>query len=298
MRRALKEVFYGGQRQIGRWGLRLRPQRPTQRFAVFCLHAITTGPSSEMMVTAARFRRQLEGLRAAGFECLTLEQALAAAGGATLAQPGFLLTFDDGYRSVYEEAVPVLSSLGMTATIFITPGFINGRTGPPWHSSNAALISEYRALRGHFEPMSWNQVRELAGAGVFEIGSHTMSHPLVGLLAEREIERELREARAELEQQLGRTVYTFSYPYGVRTYGAYSEKSEQLVRECGYRCSFTMEIERAAVGSGLYGIPRMGLFAGEDGVDAVAKAYGLYDWVSWAQRGYQRVFSNPHMGVA
>jgi hypothetical protein len=99
-----------------------------------------------------------------------------------------------------------------------------------------------------------------------------------------------------LEDRLGVPVPWFSYPFGVKTYGAYSDGTESALREIGYTASCTSEIGRARVGSGPFLLPRISLVEQDAGVDACAKAAGAYDWVGVAQRSFQRLFSNPHEG--
>jgi hypothetical protein len=108
------------------------------------------------------------------------------------------------------------------------------------------------------------------------------------------LEEEIRLSKQILEDRLGAAVRDFSYPYGVRRHGAYSETTEKMVREAGYASSCTSEIGRPAAGGGPYLMPRIPLTSDDTGGDACAKAAGYYDWVGFAQRTFQRVFPNPH----
>ncbi|MBI1764941.1 MAG: polysaccharide deacetylase family protein [Acidobacteria bacterium] len=77
-----------------------------------------------MAISTHTFRRQMEFVRER-YEVLSLAEAGAVLRGeADTARPAVVLTFDDGYRSVYDQAWPVLRELGLTATVFLNPGYI------------------------------------------------------------------------------------------------------------------------------------------------------------------------------
>jgi hypothetical protein len=77
-------------------------------------------------------------------------------------------------------------------------------------------------------------------------------------------------------------------------YGAYSWRSEAILREAGYRCSCSSRISRAAVGEGAWLLPRISLVSSDTALDARAKAAGAYDWVALAQNSFHGFFPNPH----
>jgi peptidoglycan/xylan/chitin deacetylase (PgdA/CDA1 family) len=296
MRALVKRSFYRVQRQAARTRVRLSraPQAESTRFAIFVLHAVSRG-DSDMAVSPARLREQLKALTGAGYRCVDFGEALAAVGtGRRFAQPSFALTFDDGYRSVFEEGLPILEEFDATATLFVTVNLIEKTVAPPWHSQDPALVKEYRDHADQFRPLDWPQLRELIGSKRVRIGSHTMNHHLMGRLDEGQLRRELRDSKAILEDRLGVPVPWFSYPYGVKTYGAYSDRTEAALRDAGYTASCTSEIGRARIGSGSFLLPRISLVEHDAGVDACAKAAGGYDWVGVAQHSFQRLFSNPH----
>jgi peptidoglycan/xylan/chitin deacetylase (PgdA/CDA1 family) len=129
-------------------------------------------------------------------------------------QPALLLpavTFDDGYRSDCEIALPILQKHGMTARFFITAG---------WTGERAAY-------------MDWSQLRTLAAAGM-SVGAHGWSHTLLTHCTDAELDRELRGARETLENGLGQPVTTMSLPGG--------RADARVLRACraaGYEQIFT-----------------------------------------------------------
>jgi peptidoglycan/xylan/chitin deacetylase (PgdA/CDA1 family) len=295
IRHAVKRQFYSMQRRIARRHYPQAPNQPATRLIVLAMHAINHA-RSEMAVSPSRFREQMQALLDAGYKPLSIDEVIEVLAGRKLSNPAFSVTFDDGYDSVVTQALPILETLSIPATVFLTTGFLDGAVSPPWQSSNPALLSEYRSQAEHFQPLSWQQARELAAHPLFRVGSHTVSHPLLGIAPENSAREELVRSKLIIIDRLGVTPDFFAYPFGVWRYGAYSDLTEKLLSETGYRCSLTSEISRARVGNGPWRIPRMSLTEEDTGADAVARAAGAYDWVGTAQVIYQSIFPNPHKG--
>jgi peptidoglycan/xylan/chitin deacetylase (PgdA/CDA1 family) len=76
--------------------------------------------------TPAQFRRQMETLARYGTP-IGVEELIAAVAGAPLPKNPVMVTFDDGYRSCYETALPILRSVGMRATFFVATSFLTER---------------------------------------------------------------------------------------------------------------------------------------------------------------------------
>jgi peptidoglycan/xylan/chitin deacetylase (PgdA/CDA1 family) len=120
------------------------------------------------------------------------------------------VTFDDGYRSVLEGALPVLQSLGVPATLFVPTAWV-GVPGPmTWPGIDRWVGGPWdHELR----PLAWEELRALADAG-WEIGSHSRSHPRLTGLDDAQLTAELTESRSECERALGRPCTSIAYPYG------------------------------------------------------------------------------------
>ena len=111
------------------------------------------------------FVRGIRKLYGNGFRTLSLETAVSCArDGAEFPERALVITIDDGYRSVYEFAFPVLQEFGMTATLFLTVGAdrAKGNARPPAVDGRSMLC--------------WKEVDEMHRYG-FSIGAHTLTHP-------------------------------------------------------------------------------------------------------------------------
>ncbi|MBN1630838.1 MAG: polysaccharide deacetylase family protein [Thermoleophilia bacterium] len=114
-----------------------------------------------------------------------------------------VLTFDDAFLNFYEVIAPLLDDSGLPATLFVPPGFINGDGNHPL----------YHARFRHMRPMTWEQVRECAYAGI-EIGSHTYQHTNLVRLSRDAVAVELSRSQQEIERYVGLRPTCVCYPEG------------------------------------------------------------------------------------
>jgi peptidoglycan/xylan/chitin deacetylase (PgdA/CDA1 family) len=133
------------------------------------------------------------------------------------------ITFDDGYRDNFENAMPILESLSLPATFFIVSQWIETDVVPFWD----------RRLGVRHPWMTWNQVRTLNQKG-FDIGAHTRTHVDLGMASAAAATEEIAGARADLQKQLGVSVEAFAYPFGGQDH--MTEANRDVVRAAGFRC--------------------------------------------------------------
>ncbi len=132
------------------------------------------------------------------------------------------LTFDDGYESVYTHAFPILERFGFSATIFLISGWVGKKN--LWDANWGR----------QFKHLSWLQIEELKSFG-FNFGSHTVNHPDLTKLNQKEVEYELINSKNLIEDKLGERVLFLSYPFG-----RYNQKVKRIAQKTGYRYAFTI----------------------------------------------------------
>ena len=202
---------------------------------ILTFHAVDDTPSV-IAFPPALFRSALEELQKAGFRTLgLLDAAERVAKREGFPARSVVLTFDDGYRSVYETVLPALHEHGMTATVFVSAGTGRGDRFP-------SLC--------HREMLSWPEVRELHAAGL-EIGAHTLAHPDLTRLPADRVRQEILESKARLEEAIGAPVSSFAYPFG-----RFDDRSVSLVRE-HFRCACSDFLSVATHRSDPYLLPRV-----------------------------------------
>lgn len=136
------------------------------------------------------------------------------------------ITFDDGLDNVRLNALPVLCDLQIPATVFAVPGNL-GRE-PSW--SMAASHPDRHELLSTAE-----QLREYP-AELIEVGSHSLTHPDLSMLAGEQLRRELGESKSALESILERRVKSLSVPFG-----AYNAETLQVAKAVGYETVATCD---------------------------------------------------------
>lgn len=135
------------------------------------------------------------------------------------------LTFDDGYRDFAAQAVPVMRSFGITATVFAVSGFV-GTDHVPWWDEKAGARHPF---------MDWEELRSVADGG-FTVGSHGRTHAAMDALGLEEAFDELASSKHALQAGLGREVALYAYPYGEPE--RMPPAARELVRRAGYRACF------------------------------------------------------------
>ena len=208
---------------------------------VLCYHSISDGWEHALAVSPRAFARQLRSLLRRGFEPLAADGLLRGRRG------GVHVTFDDAYRSVLD-AIPTLTALRLPATVFASTGFAEG--GRPLDVPE--LAAEAAAHPAELATMTWDELRGIAADGV-EIGSHTVSHPHLTRLSDGELDSELGDSRARLEEELGRRCRFFAYPYG-----EHDERVQAATRRAGYEAAFALAA--GADRDNPYALPRVDLY--------------------------------------
>ena len=203
------------------------------RVSVIGYHDIAENlPETAMRLHTSKFRKQMEAIRLLGIKVITLDEFIAwKKGEKQIPEKSILITFDDGWKSVYTEAFPVLKELGFPFTIFLYKNYIDG--------GGKALTT----------PM----IQEMLAAGGLSIGSHSVSHPYPltvksyrkkgATIFDAYLRKEMGESKRFIESKFPVKVNSYAYPGGF-----YTEEMLTLGDEFGYDCMFTVvpgKIKRA-----------------------------------------------------
>jgi peptidoglycan/xylan/chitin deacetylase (PgdA/CDA1 family) len=213
------------------------------------------------------FSEQVRCLRNWGYRTVSLAEAMAGLQtGADLSKT-VVITFDDGYRDFYTDALPVLKQCGFTATIFLatdrirnTPARIEG--------------ADY---------LTWSEVRELHAEGIL-FGSHTVTHPDLRSLGPEQLEYELGRSKEIIEDRLGEAIDSFSHTFGFPEEDKdYRRYLEDMLSSHGYELGVSTILGRASRKSNRFFLPRLPVNSFDDMWFFRAKLLGGYDWLHWPQ---------------
>lgn len=204
-------------------------------------------PYRGLTVDAGAFRRQMSWMRRLGYRGVSMRDLMPYLRGERTGKV-FGITFDDGYRNVHRNAMPILSELGFTATNYFVARQFDGSN--VWDHAHGVPPS---AL------MSMAEMREWAAAGN-EVGSHTLDHVHLPQLHADEARRQIAASRHELEDALGGPVTAFCYPYG-----EYDPAVMEMVRAAGYDNATLTKRGLANAQDDPMGLPRV-LVAGSTGI--------------------------------
>jgi peptidoglycan/xylan/chitin deacetylase (PgdA/CDA1 family) len=178
----------------------------TEDVLVLCYHAVSDTWSTSLAISAERLERQLALLLDRSYRGATFTQAVTD----PPADRTLAVTFDDGFGSVFERALPVLTRLGITASVFVPSGFVGADRPMTWPGVHGWVGGAHEE---ELAPMTWGELSSLAERG-WEIGSHSRTHPRLTMLDDETLADELRASREECAERLGKPCVSLAYPYG------------------------------------------------------------------------------------
>ena len=247
-----------------------------RRVPILMYHGIRDGlgnraPYFETNTSPAVFAAHVRFLRQNRYTAITLSQAMDYACGTVEFDSPVAITFDDGFTDFYTHALPVLAANSFTATMFIV----------------SDLVGTKPACFPDRECMKWSEIREIQSAGI-EIGSHTVSHPVLHRLCGAGLNRELQNSKVAIEDHLGCSVNSFSYPYAFPEHDKpFVQTLRSLLAECGYRNGVSTIIGTAGHSDDRFFLPRLPINSHDDLKLLRAKLDGAYDWLHIAQLSYK-----------
>src|SRR5881396_3866408 len=211
----------------------------TAQTIIFCYHRLVDKiryPGTE--ITPAAFEAQMKELKDRGITVIPMQDLLAWKRGEKNIPPRCaVISFDDGWKSQYEVAWPIMKKFGYPFTMFIyTEGVAGGSLGGG-------------------QAITWEQLADMRDNGV-DIEAHTATHQdlreghnimlastggkrtrtkLTGPQYEQWVQNEVVGCKQLLEQRLGIKVNCFAVPFG-----NYNEHVKELARNAGYEAMFTV----------------------------------------------------------
>ncbi len=237
------------------------------KWTIVCYHRVLPAAARaeyfcpDLVVTPEALRAHCAVYRE-HFEVLPVREAFARmCSGALGEKPLLSLSFDDGYRDNFEIAAPILEEHGLRASFYVIAGLVDTKE-LPWYDRVALSEASTSAGRALVESMkslpNAERIRRVAGVrpsppanpdldlimtsaqlrGLHdkghEIGSHSLTHPILTQVEADKLPEELHASRVRLEGVLGAAVDTFCYPNG-----NYNAEIVAGLRDSGYKAALS-----------------------------------------------------------
>jgi peptidoglycan/xylan/chitin deacetylase (PgdA/CDA1 family) len=240
------------------WLARSRGHADRNGLRILFYHRVSDDPDP-LAVSVPSFRGQMELLAGEGYEVVDLARAVALLDAGRPTENVIGLNFDDGFRDVAVNGLPILEGLGFRATVFLPTGVIDGTSTFAWYDEQPPLLT-------------WDEIVELDRAGTFRFEAHTVTHPNLLLLSDEDARREIEGSKLDLEDRLERPVEAFCYPAGL-----FGERERSLVAEAGFRVAVSCEPGINLRGSDRLALRRRQIDPRDGRLDFRAKVGGGHD---------------------
>jgi peptidoglycan/xylan/chitin deacetylase (PgdA/CDA1 family) len=193
------------------------------------------------------FARQLVWL-ASAFEPVSLSEAVARLREGRGTGREVAVTFDDGFRTGFTNAAPLLAEHGFRACFFVLTGLVSAP-----REVAERICRETLHLERPLEPLTWDEVGRLVELG-HEVGAHTRTHPNLVALGAGELRDEVDGSRDDLAARLGAPPAHFAAPYGRRD--SFSGAVSEAARAAGYASCASAIRGRNPPGADVYALRR------------------------------------------
>ena len=187
-----------------------------------------------------------------------------------------VVTFDDGFESFLENALPELEEREIPSTVFVVAG-------------NLGRVTDWKGYPERI--MSRDQLLQLPSPLV-TIGSHTLTHPVLSNVSEEVAMSELAESREQLEESLQRRITLFSFPYG-----AFNNELVKCCKAAGYERIFTTLPFPAFADPDQFVTGRVCVEPTDWQIEFLLKVFGAYQWLPLAFSLKRRLHWSSSAGV-
>jgi peptidoglycan/xylan/chitin deacetylase (PgdA/CDA1 family) len=170
-----------------------------QTVPILCYHRFAQ-QRRKLVVAKDDFDAQMSYLARNGYRVITMKQLAAfLEGREPLPRKSVVITIDDGYRSTYEIAYPILKKYGFPATVYLYSDFV-----------------------GAGDAMTWAQMQEMTASKLIDIQPHSKTHSNLALRQPGEsiadyrerIRREVDVPSSVIRDRLGMGAFSYAFPYG------------------------------------------------------------------------------------
>lgn len=192
-----------------------------------------------------------------------------------------VITFDDGFKSWVSNAVPILHELGLSATFFVSSGFIDLSIEVEEEFTRSKLLLK-QTPQGTTGCLNTEDVKRIVEEG-FTVGGHTLNHCNLAQLRDTvQLRYEIAEDKLRLERLTGTRIDYFSYPFGA--YQNPKINITEVLRESGYNGAVTTISGFNSIETNPYLLHREITYPSMPDWVFRARVYGNYDAVRFLKQ--------------
>jgi peptidoglycan/xylan/chitin deacetylase (PgdA/CDA1 family) len=240
------------------WFLRTQGRPEGVGLRILFYHRVSD-QRDELAVRPRTFRRQMDYLAAQSYRVVDVMEAVELLDNGAVSSKTVGLSFDDGFLDVAEEALPILAERGFRATVFVSPGVIDGWSRFDWYKRQPPVLG-------------WDEIAELDAEGTLRFEAHSLTHPNLLRLRDEGSREEIIGSKVALEARLGRPVRAFSYPAGL-----FGPRERAFVAESGFDVAVSCEPGLNTRSTDRLALRRRQVDARDSLLDFLAKVGGGHD---------------------
>ena len=216
---------------------------------MWCLHRVVEKRSDypsnrELELTPSFLEGLIRKYKSEGYNFVSIDQLLLS--DSIFPKKQINVSFDDGFRDVYQNAFPLFVKYRIPFTIYLTTDFPEGKADIWWiqleqgrtvedferlmkqvYASGKPMAEVMHALTGTSPDLqlcqslalSWQELQEMVDSGLCTIVSHSVSHPGLTRIDKEACRHELEESRRIIKERLGQDAIHLSYPHSMEDEG-------------------------------------------------------------------------------
>jgi peptidoglycan/xylan/chitin deacetylase (PgdA/CDA1 family) len=192
------------------------------------------GMLPDITVSTKNFRKQVAYLKR-NYNVISVDEIIKIySGEMQVTGDTITITFDDGFKDNYTDALPVLKSYDLPAAVFVALNY---------------LEKDMALNKDEMKEMQSNNIT---------IGAHTITHRVLSEITGEEAHEEIIASKSKLEALLNARVDFFAYPYG-KTGRDVTSEHVSMVRQAGFRAAFVTDNGFISEKSDIFALPRIGV---------------------------------------
>ncbi|MCX7978200.1 MAG: polysaccharide deacetylase family protein [Bdellovibrionaceae bacterium] len=264
------------QKVIWTYGCAILKRHLKRNLPILMYHIVSEAPletKHRIFVSKEKFKEQCRFLRRCGYPTLGFEDIKSWITGTLpwnlFPKKPVIITFDDGYKNNLDLALPILQEEGLKAVIFLLAD--KRITTNQWDQGE---VPELPLL-------SPGERQRIASSGVFEIGSHGLSHRKLTEMSDAEAWLEISRSRELLEEEFGFAPVSYAF-----TYGLAEDRHRSMVQRAGYDFAVNTDSGALHFADNQFDIFRVNIFPEDTLLSFWKKTSGWYRKYYFRKRGH------------